>query len=588
MTRSHPPTADTNEHVNGGGVVPNGHIAPYRASPLAKITSSAFAARHLRILMIGAGISGIQLAHDVTTTMNNYELEIYDKNSGLGGTWFENKYPGCACDVPAHTYMFAWEPNYHWSKFYAPSSEICEYLNRVVDKHDLRKYMRFNHRAINAEWHEESSTWRVELEATDENGRLRTLIRECGILVQGVGALNAWKYPDIAGILDFKGALMHTATWDDSVDLSGKSVAVIGNGASAVQCVAALQPVVGKLHNYMRTASWMLPHLFSEDGSVQKEYPVELRTRFENDPEFYYEYVVKLERNLAGGFEALWTGSDAQKALEHITTEHMKKTIKDPKILATLMPKFEIGCRRFTPGDHYLQALEQDNVQMISDAIVRITEHGITDDTGVNREVDVIVCATGFETSFEPRFPVIGRGGYSLAQNWGKEKPCESYMGAVVARFPNFFVFNPPICPVIGSAFPGIQATSQYIMRMVDRLQHDCLKSIVVKESAQVEFNQWAQQRMQEMAFTGNCKSWYKDANGKVFIPWPGTILHYIHATSLVRWEDFDFVFENPHQKYASLGNGVPPEGFAPESPPWLRKPRSTMDSNGSGNGHGT
>jgi cation diffusion facilitator CzcD-associated flavoprotein CzcO len=167
--------------------------------------------------------------------------------------------------------------------------------------------------------------------------------------------------------------------------------------------------------------------------------PVELRTRFENDPEFYYEYLVKLERNLAGGFEALWTGSDAQKALEYITTEHMKKTIRDPKILATLMPKFEIGCRRFTPGDHYLRALEHDNVQMISDAIVRITEHGITDDTGVNREVDVIVCATGFETSFEPRFPVIGRDGYSLALNWGKQKPCESYMGAVVARFPNFF-----------------------------------------------------------------------------------------------------------------------------------------------------
>jgi len=161
--------------------------------------------------------------------------------------------------------------------------------------------------------------------------------------------------------------------------------------------------------------------------------------QFEKDPNYYYEYRRSLEMVLAGGFSALWRGSAAQADLKRITLEHMHKMIKDPKVLKALTPEFEIGCRRFTPGDHYLHALQQDNVEMVTDGIVRLTKTGVEDNSGVTRDVDVIVCATGFDASYEPRFPIIGQGGYSLTENWGVDKTTESYMGSLVARFPNFF-----------------------------------------------------------------------------------------------------------------------------------------------------
>jgi cation diffusion facilitator CzcD-associated flavoprotein CzcO len=174
---------------------------------------------------------------------------------------------------------------------------------------------------------------------------------------------------------------------------------------------------------------------------------------------YYNEYRRGLEMTLAGAFEALWRGSIAQVDVERITISHMKEIIHDQKVLKALVPKFEVGCRRFTPGDHYLHAIQQENVEMLSDRIVSITESGITDSTGVTRDVDAIVCATGFDASYEPRFPVIGRDGYSLAENWGMDKPTESYMGAAVARFPNFFGEHP---------FPFLLSMSLIIRRYHD------------------------------------------------------------------------------------------------------------------------
>ena len=175
--------------------------------------------------------------------------------------------------------------------------------------------------------------------------------------------------------------------------------------------------------------------------------PEGFRDKIISDPEFYKEYRRDLEVRLAAGFESLWRGSKAQHVLEAVCREHVKAKIKDPKLQAAMIPDFEIGCRRFTPGDHYLHALQQENTEMISDRIVRVTPVGIEDANGTVREADTIICATGFETSFEPRFPVIGRDGYSLAENWGMDKPRESYMGATVARFPNFFSIGLPTTP---------------------------------------------------------------------------------------------------------------------------------------------
>lgn len=164
-----------------------------------------------------------------------------------------------------------------------------------------------------------------------------------------------------------------------------------------------------------------------------------MQKRFENDAQFYFEYRQQLEQNMALGFEALWRGTQAQDDLRRTTLQHMERLIPDGRILKFLTPDFEIGCRRFTPGDHYLHALQQDNVELVTDHITQVKESGVCDASGTIRDVDAIICATGFETSYEPRFPVLGRNRYSLSENWGVDKTTESYMGAMVAHFPNFF-----------------------------------------------------------------------------------------------------------------------------------------------------
>ncbi|CZR49630.1 monooxygenase family protein [Fusarium proliferatum ET1] len=248
----------------------------------------------------------------------------------------------------------------------------------------------------------------------------------------------------------------------------------------------------------------------------------------------------------------------------------MNDKINDRQTLKALLPtKYKAGCRRFTPADKYLEALNQSNVELISTPIKLVEGNAIVTTDNKRRTYDMIVCGTGFDP-YAPRFPIKGSGTADLSELWSTDGGYESYLAATVAGFPNFFVFNPPICPVNGSAYPGIERTSDYIIRVIDRLQKDCLRSVCVKKSAQDAFNRWVQSRMPEMVWSEPCSSWYKSKK-KVIVPWPGTILHYYSATEIVRWEDYDLKFEDDDQKFASFGNGITVEGFTPKSIPWLR-----------------
>ncbi|KGO78366.1 hypothetical protein PITC_068290 [Penicillium italicum] len=507
---------------------------------------SAFVARPLKIVVIGAGISGIQFAHDATTSLSGIDLEIYDKNPSLGGTWYENRYPGCTCDVPSHTYQFNWAPNPSWSSLYPPAPEIHKYLEDVADRHNLRRFMNFNTKCILAQWNEDSSKWKVVL-CDVVSGKEKTIFAD--VFVYAIGRLNNYKFPKIAGQNIFRGLQVHTANWPADMTVKDRQVIVIGNGASAIQCVAALQP----------------------DSNEQKK-------ALQACPMRYYDFCISLEQRLAASFMGLWKGTKSQANFTSLARSFMKSKITNPDLLNALLPEFEAGCRRFTPGGHYLDALQKPNAVLITES-------------GGEYECDILVYATGFEP-YQPRFPVTGRGGRSLSEDWDREGPCESYMAAMVAEFPNFFVFNPPICPVNGSAIPGIERASDYMIRILSRLQTDKLRSVSVTQRAQRAFNQWVQSRMPHMVWSGPCKSWCKwipnspsftdrlilsgtdkNDNGKVVVPWPGTVLHYYAATEIVRWEDFDLVYENPDDKYASFGNGVTIDGFVPNHFPWVHPP---------------
>ncbi|KAJ5597825.1 hypothetical protein N7537_007909 [Penicillium hordei] len=503
---------------------------------------SAFVARPLKIVVIGAGISGIQFAHDATTSLSGIDLEIYDRNPSLGGTWYENRYPGCTCDLPSHTYQFNWAPNPSWSSLYPPAPEIHKYLEDVADRHNLRRFMTFNTKCILAQWNEYSSKWKVVL-CNVVCGEEKTVFAD--VFVYAVGRLNNYKFPKIEGQKNFRGIQVHTANWPADMTVKDKRVIVVGNGASAIQCVAALQPVVSQIINIARGPTWILPHALAEDGTIQREYSTEQKQALQAYPMRYYDFCISLEQRLAASFMGLWRETNSQANFTLLAHLFMKSKITSPDLLDALLPEFEAGS---------------------------LYARGLITESGADYECDILVYATGFEP-YQPRFPVAGRAGRSLSEDWDREGPCESYMAAMVAEFPNFFVFNPPICPVNGSAIPGIERASDYMIRILSRLQTDKLRSVSVTQRAQRAFNQWVQSRMPHMVWSGPCKSWYKNDNGKVVVPWPGTVLHYYAATEIVRWEDFDLVYENPDEKYASFGNGVTIDGFVPNHFPWVHPP---------------
>ncbi|KAK7990699.1 hypothetical protein PG990_014979 [Apiospora arundinis] len=523
---------------------------------------TAFLARPLRIIVVGAGISGIQFVKDATHRLKNVTITVYDKNDDIGGTWLENRYPGCSCDVPSHTYQYSWNPNPEWTQLYASAQEIHRYLQNTVDDFGLRKHFQFGTECVDAEWNEASCEWIVSTQNVHDR---RTITRrKCDVFIYAVGRLNNMKMPDIAGLENFQGPILHTAAWPRDIQLDDKDVAVIGNGASAVQCIA----VTRKVYNIVRNGTWLIPHVFSRNGEPQIDYTDEDFRQWKGDPASYLDFRYRLERQLAAGFAGLWLGSSSE-AFNRVATQHMTSKIDDARTLAALVPEYPAGCRRFTPADRYIEALNQSRVDVIKGHIAGATHDSLLMQDGTSYKVDVVVCATGFDP-YTPRFSVRGRGGLDLQELWTDQGGYESYMAATVAGFPNFFAFNPPICLVSGSAFPGIERTSDYIIRVISRLQTDNLKSIAVTHEAQTTFNKWVQGRMTSMVWSGSCSSWYKTGKGKVIVPWPGTVLHHYKATEIVRWEDFDLRFQDESMKYGSFGNGITSEGFAYKEIPWL------------------
>ncbi|KAF5664960.1 monooxygenase [Fusarium heterosporum] len=486
-------------------------------------TPTAFVPKPIRIIVVGAGISGIQFLKDATTKLLNIDVTVYDKNNEEGGTWTENRYPG---------------------------------------------YIQFNTTCNGALWDEKNSEWIVSLQEQGEY--IREITVKCDVFVMATGRLNNWKFPNLPGLDRFEGSLIHTANWPQSLDYRGKDIAVIGNGASSTQCLARLAQDAGSIGNFIRGPTYLVPHVFSQNGEAQVTYAKSTIEKLESDPNTYLQFRKDLEQKLAGGFEGLWTNSNASEEFTRTAQQHMINKIDDPQALKALLPTdYKAGCRRFTPADKYMEALNQPNVELISSSIERVEGNAIITNDGKRRAYDMIVCGTGFEP-YTPRFPIRGREAADLSHLWSIDGEYESYLAATVTGFPNFFVFNPPICPVNGSAYPGIERTSDYIIRVLDRLQKDNLKSICVKQSAQDSFNQWVQSRMHEMVWSGPCSSWYKLSNGKIIVPWPGTIHHYYAATEIVRWEDFDLEYEDDGQRFASFGNGITIEGFSPENIPWL------------------
>ena len=384
------------------------------------------ATRKIRIVTVGAGATGIALAHKFRENLKNFEHQIYEKYPDLGGTWLENRYPGCCCDIPSHSYQFSWEPNPNWSSFYSTSREIWQYLKDVAQKYDLEKFMKFRHAVKSAKWNEERGKWLLIIERLDpKEGEEAEFEDECDILVNATGVLSDWKWPDIPGREKYKGKLLHSARWDESYDCKEKNVALIGCGSSAIQILPHVQPQAKTVKTYIRSSTWItagfgVAHTDAEGTNF--DYTAEQREEMNKDTKLYDEYRFDIEREMNLRFRAAHIESEEQKQALVMMKALMKKRLGDnERITKVMIPNFPVGCRRATPGNGYLECLGKPNVEVITHSIVEFTEHGLRDASGQEHLFDAIICATGFDVSFRPFYPVIGKHGKDLRDEWAKE-----------------------------------------------------------------------------------------------------------------------------------------------------------------------
>ncbi|GAM39067.1 hypothetical protein TCE0_034f10308 [Talaromyces pinophilus] len=556
--------------VNGAGDHLNGYSSsPVHLDPSYQIIEQPIGTRRpIRIACMGAGYSGLMMAIMFSETMKdkNAELVIYERNKDLGGTWLENRYPGCKCDIPAHNYAYSFAPNPEWPNYYATSQQIHEYMHQVADKYDCNKYIKYEHSIKSAVWNENDAKWAIKVQKGDGS----VLEDNVDVFINAGGVLNNWKWPNIEGLHNFKGKLIHSARWDEDYDFTGKRVASIGIGSSGIQIVPQLAKVVDSMDVYIRTQTWISPapginEPTAKDPDMDSEYNFTKETlELFKDPEVLREYRVAIMDRRIENFKRAIADSDIQKRAQEMFRKSMIERLGDSekgrKAAEYLLPDFPVGCRRQTPGPGFLEAVTQENIELRWDDVVRVTENGIVTRSGETKEYDVIVCATGFDTSFKPSFPLVGRNGVDLAQKWNNEQP-KAYFGFSVPDMPNYFCFIGPNSPISnGSLILGIQATAVYIYKWLEKLQTEMIRSFEIRNDANEEYNQHMQRYLERTVWTRGCRSWYKrgTVDGPVVAIYGGTSFHFMEAIKNPRWEDFviDRMPEARFNRYAYLGDG--------------------------------
>lgn len=466
--------------------------------------------RHVQHLVVGAGFAGLCAAIRLDEDGESDYL-VVEKGSDVGGTWRDNTYPGAACDVPSQLYSFSFAPNPDWSMSFSPQPEIQAYLRRVaLDAGVLDRFV-FDTTVEAAAWDDEAQAWTVEV-----SGRHGTQTVTATTLIVGAGGLSEPKLPDIDGIDGFQGEIFHSARWNHDVDLTGKRVAVIGTGASAIQIVPELQKVVGHLDVYQRTAPYVLPR-------NDRRYTRVERLAFRHLPG-----VQKLYRTaIYWGRETYVPGFTLQPKLalpaKKMALANITKGISDPALREKVTPTFEIGCKRILISNAYYPALDADNVDLVTDRIVKVTGDAVVTADGTERPVDVLVVATGFHTTDLPIAErVRGRGGASLAETW-REGGMSAYKGTTVHGFPNMFMIVGPNTGLGHSSMVFvIESQVEYIRDAIRTMRRHRYAAVEPAPRAQRKWNDDLQRRMRRTVWnTGGCSSWYLDEHGRNTVLWP-------------------------------------------------------------------
>ncbi|WP_423195274.1 Baeyer-Villiger monooxygenase [Cupriavidus sp. H19C3] len=483
-------------------------------------------ADHCDIAIVGSGFAGLAMGIRLKQA-GSADFLIFEQADAVGGTWRDNHYPGCTCDVQSHLYSFSFAPNPDWSRMFSPQAEIRAYLEHCTDRFGLRPHLRFGHALRRATWDEDAGMWRLEM-ANDRTVRAR-------VLVSAMGGLSRPALPDIPGLASFAGTCFHSQQWRHDYPFAGKRVAVIGTGASAIQFVPQIAPQVAHLDLYQRTAPWILPKPDRAMGPRER---------------WLFRHLPFTQTLLRAGIywmlEARVLGfvmhPRLMKAVERLARRHLARQVADPALRRTLTPDYTIGCKRVLISNDYYPALARPNVDVVTTGIDHVEADAVVLRDGTRRPVDCIVLGTGFHaTDPLPRGVIVGRAGQDLLDAW--RDGAQAYLGTTVAGFPNlFFVVGPNTGLGHSSMVLMIESQVAYILDALRAMRAQRVHAVAVRAPVQHAFNARIQQKLDRAVWSaGGCASWYLDPrSGRNTTLWPGFTWQFRRATASFRMRDYE------------------------------------------------
>lgn len=460
-----------------------------------------------RIGIIGAGPGGI--CAGIKLKAAGYDdFVIIEKSPGVGGTWFNTRYPGLTCDVKSYVYSFTFEPNPHWSSHYAGQPEILDYMDRVATKYGLRPHLRLGRKVTAAHWVEAEAAWRL---TTDDGADLRV-----DVLIAAQGMFNELNWPDIPGLDDFEGVLFHASRWREDHDLTGRRVGVIGSAASAVQFVPKIAPKVGQLFVFQRSPAWVAP---KDDPVVTAEE----RERLARDP----AALEALRQEIHQSLEGVITFSDPAmlKGATEAALANME-VVKDPAVRAKMKPDIPWGCLRPLISNEFYPTFNLPQVELVTDPIDRVVADGVVTRDGKLRQVDTLICATGYQVrKYLSAIEVTGRGGLSLEAAWAEG--AQAYLGVMTTGFPNLFMIYGPNTNN-GSILYMIEQQADFIVSQLRMMDEKGLAWIDVRRDVMDAFNDALQADLDKVeVWQASCSNYYRTPSGRIVTQWPHTMEAY-------------------------------------------------------------